>query len=92
MSLAALAPYAEVIGGIAAVLTSASFLPQVWKTVKTRHADDFSWGWLAAFGAGVAMWAAYGVVLEAPSIIINNILVWACVVVMGWVKFRSHRG
>lgn len=49
-------------------------------------------GVAGAFGAGVALWAAYGVVLEAPSIIINNILVWVCVMVMGWVKFRSHRG
>ncbi len=91
MSAADLLPYAEYIGAAAAVLTSASFLPQVWKTVKTRHADDFSWGWLSAFGAGVAMWAGYGVVLGAPSIIINNILVAACVVVMGWVKFSAHK-
>lgn len=91
MLLAAIAPYVEVIGAIAAVLTSASFLPQVWKTVKTRHAGDFSWGWLAAFGAGVALWALYGVILEAPSIIINNVLVWACVAVMGWVKFTSGK-
>lgn len=91
MDFSGLVPHAEVVGALAAVLTSISFLPQVWKTVKSRHADDFSWGWLAAFGAGVAMWAFYGLILEAPSIILNNILVWLCVAVMAWIKFTARK-
>ncbi len=91
MSLAALLPYSEVVGTLAAILTTASFLPQVWKTLKTRHTADFSWAWLSAFGAGVACWAGYGLILGAPSIIVNNVLVFACVAVLVYVKLAGPK-
>jgi len=36
----ALLPYAEALGAVAAVFSTTSFFPQVFKTRRTRHAGD----------------------------------------------------
>ena len=60
------------MGGIAATLTTGSFIPQVWRVWQTRHTKDISLLMYAFFTAGVALWLAYGVLLGAWPIIIAN--------------------
>jgi MtN3 and saliva related transmembrane protein len=60
------------IGSIAAVLTTVSFMPQVWRIFRTRHTHDISLGMYAIFTAGVAMWLAYGILLGAWPIVFAN--------------------
>jgi len=60
------------LGIVAAVLTTASFLPQVIRSARHRSAASFSWLWLVCFGAGVSAWLAYGLVLGDPAIIGAN--------------------
>jgi MtN3 and saliva related transmembrane protein len=62
----------EWIGGIAATLTTCSFLPQVWRVWRTRHTKDISLLMYALFTVGVALWLAYGILLDAWPIIIAN--------------------
>lgn len=62
----------EWIGAIAATLTTCAFLPQVWRVWKTRHTRDISLLMYALFTLGVALWLAYGILLEAWPIIIAN--------------------
>ena len=49
-----------VLGLIAGTCTTLSFLPQVIRTLKTRHARDLSAAWLLIFGLGTALWLTYG--------------------------------
>ena len=49
----------EMIGYFAAVLTTAAFAPQVWRTWVTRSAGDLSLTTLLAQGTGNAAWFAY---------------------------------
>ena len=49
-----------VLGLIAGTCTTLSFLPQVIRTLKTRHARDLSAAWLLIFGLGTALWLNYG--------------------------------
>lgn len=63
---------AEWIGSIAAILTTTSFIPQVWQVWRTRHTKDISLGMYAIFTCGVAMWLAYGILLGSWPIIIAN--------------------
>jgi MtN3 and saliva related transmembrane protein len=49
------------LGLAAGFLTTASFVPQVVKTWRSRSAEDVSLGMFLMFVAGVAMWLAYGV-------------------------------
>jgi MtN3 and saliva related transmembrane protein len=64
----------EIIGTLAAVLTTGSFLPQALHTLRTRDVSGISLAMYSAFTAGVALWIAYGVALgEWPIIVANAI-------------------
>jgi MtN3 and saliva related transmembrane protein len=60
------------IGSSAAMLTTASFIPQVWKIWHTRHTADISLGMYALFTLGVALWLEYGILLDAWPVIVAN--------------------
>lgn len=64
----------EMLGTLAAVLTTGSFLPQALHTLRTRDVSGISLAMYSAFTAGVALWIAYGVALgEWPIIVANAI-------------------
>ncbi|MGZ0015358.1 SemiSWEET family sugar transporter [Yeosuana sp. AK3] len=64
--------YKEIIGFIAAVLTTAAFLPQVYKTWKTKDVSGLSLPMLLMFFMGVLGWLIYGVLKNSPSLIFAN--------------------
>ena len=53
----------EIIGFIAALLTTFSFLPQVIKTVRTKDTSGISLLMYAIFVSGVFLWLIYGILL-----------------------------
>ncbi|MCB1913542.1 MAG: SemiSWEET transporter [Zoogloeaceae bacterium] len=55
----------DVIGFMAAVLTTASFVPQAVRTWRTRETRGISLLMYAVFSSGVALWVVYGFL--APS-------------------------
>lgn len=63
---------AEVIGAVAAVLTTGSFLPQAYKVLRTRETAAISLVMYSMFTAGVALWLAFGLYTLQWSIIIAN--------------------
>ena len=68
------AVWIDAIGSIAAVLTTASFVPQVWHSFKTRDVSGISLGMYSVFTLGVALWLLYGVLLQSwPLMIANSI-------------------
>ena len=75
----------DAIGSIAAVLTTASFVPQAWHSFKTRDVSGISLGMYSVFTLGVALWLLYGVLLQSwPLMIANSItlLLAAAILVM----------
>jgi len=62
----------EIIGLIAAVLTTAAFLPQVYKTWKTKDVSSLSFPMLVLFFIGIILWFIYGVLLQSLSMILAN--------------------
>lgn len=70
-------PITDLVGYIAACLTTASFIPQAWMTWKHKRADGVSLGMYIIMVSGVAAWLAYGVLLNALPIIIANIITLA---------------
>jgi MtN3 and saliva related transmembrane protein len=62
----------DLIGGIAATLTTVSFIPQVWRVWTTRHTRDISLSMYIAFTCGVALWLLYGILLGSWPIINAN--------------------
>ena len=64
----------EIFGYIAAVLTTAAFLPQLIKTLKTKKADDVSLVTLIMFIIGVLCWIIYGYKISSIPILIANLI------------------
>lgn len=62
----------EIVGGVAAVLTTFSFLPQVLKAWRSRSARDVSLLMLLLFLAGVLLWLCYGLALGSLPLILAN--------------------
>jgi len=62
----------EIIGYLAAFLTTASFLPQAIMTIKTRNTESLSLGMYSAFTAGVLLWLIYGLSIGDKAIIFAN--------------------
>ena len=79
----------DVLGYLAATLTTASFVPQVWRTFRTRDVRGISLRMYSFFTAGIAVWLAYGIALEQkPMMIANSVsLVLACAVLVMRVRF-----
>ncbi|MEN9779488.1 MAG: hypothetical protein RL087_1579 [Pseudomonadota bacterium] len=66
--------WTELIGYIAAFLTTSSFVPQAWLTFRTRDVSGISLGMYSAFTTGIALWLVYGIVIGSWPIIIANII------------------
>ena len=64
----------EFFGYFAAILTTAAFLPQLIKTLKTKKADDVSLLTLIMFLCGVGSWIIYGYEISSFPILLANII------------------
>jgi MtN3 and saliva related transmembrane protein len=64
--------HAEIIGAIAALLTTSSFLPQAVKVVRTRETAAISLVMYAMFTAGVSLWLVYGLMTSQWTIVVAN--------------------
>jgi MtN3 and saliva related transmembrane protein len=62
----------ELIGYVAGVLTTASFLPQAIMTIKTKDTSSLSLGMYSLFTLGVLCWLIYGIQLANYAIIFPN--------------------
>lgn len=62
----------SLIGTVAAILTTASFLPQVLRIRRTKHTRDLSLPMYALFSFGVACWTLYGILTHSWPVIIAN--------------------
>ena len=78
----------DAIGSIAAVLTTASFVPQAWHSFKTRDVSGISLGMYSVFTLGVALWLLYGVLLQSWPLIIANCITLALAAAILGMKLR----
>ncbi|MBL9012401.1 MAG: SemiSWEET transporter [Alphaproteobacteria bacterium] len=81
----------EIVGLVAALLTTASFLPQVAHSWRSGSARDISAAWLLLFGAGIALWFVYGLAIAALPVILANGITFLLLLVIAWIKFMPRR-
>lgn len=62
----------EIIGFIAATLTTVAFLPQVYKIWKYRNSDGVSLSMYIVMFSGVLLWLYYGIMINSISVITAN--------------------
>lgn len=80
--------YETLIGLAAGILTTISFVPQVWKIWKSRSAEDISYSMYFIFATGVFLWLIYGVLIASIPIIANNLLVFGLALFILLLKAR----
>ena len=68
------ARWADIVGSLAAILTTVSFFPQAWHSFKTRDVSGVSLGMYSVFTVGVALWLVYGLLLRAWPIVVANVI------------------
>nr|WP_299387208.1 SemiSWEET transporter [Allomuricauda sp.] len=78
----------EIVGLVAATLTTSAFVPQVYKTWKTRSTRDISFTMYSAFLLGTILWLFYGIHHNSLAIILANGITGILVVVMLLLKIR----
>lgn len=78
----------EIIGLIAAVLTTSSFVPQVYKTWKTKEVENLSLSMYLVMFIGVILWLIYGIKINSLSIILANTATATLVSVIIFLKIR----
>lgn len=66
------------IGLVAGTLTSLAAIPQVVKTLKSRHVRDISIWQPLLLSIGVALWMVYGILINDLPLIVANITPLAC--------------
>ncbi len=78
----------NLIGTIAAILTTIAFIPQAWLTWKSRRAEGVSLATYSMFTIGVGLWFLYGLMLNAWPVIIANFLTLVLAVFILIMKLR----
>ena len=68
---------AEVIGSVAAFLTTVSFFPQVIQVLKTRDTSSISLAMYVIFSLGVTLWFVYGVMIGSRPVMVANVVTLA---------------
>jgi MtN3 and saliva related transmembrane protein len=61
-----------IVGIIAAILTTAAFVPQVIKAHQSKHTHDLSLLMYVLFAAGITLWIIYGLSLNSIPVIAAN--------------------
>ncbi|PSB52165.1 SemiSWEET transporter [Chamaesiphon polymorphus] len=62
----------DLVGYLAATLTTAAFLPQVLQVWQSKSTKDLSLPTLLSFIAGISFWLIYGLLVRSAPIIIAN--------------------
>lgn len=66
----------DILGLIATAFTTSSFVPQVWRTWKTRDVSGISLPTYAIITVGLALWLVYGILKgDLPLTVANTVMV-----------------
>jgi MtN3 and saliva related transmembrane protein len=82
----------ELVGAVAAALTTGAFAPQVWRSWRTRSVRDLSGAMLVAMGAGNLLWLVYALAKGAAPLAAANAATFAMIAALGLLKARGEAG
>lgn len=83
------------LGYVAAILTSLSFIPQAWLVIRTGRTDGISLLMYSVFTFGVACWLVYGLLIEAfPVVAANAVTLTLALIILSYTargRWQTHR-
>mgnify|MGYP002381198977 CR=1 FL=1 len=81
-------PLFEVVGTVAAVITTFAWLPQILKILRERQARDISLATTATLASGVFLWVVYGVAIGSMPVILANAVSFLFIAAIVALKLR----
>jgi MtN3 and saliva related transmembrane protein len=66
--------WVDLLGYVAACLTTLSFAPQAWLVFRSRNVDGISLGMYGAMTTGVVLWLVYGLLIRSWPLVAANIV------------------
>jgi len=81
----------DTVGYCAAALTTGSFVPQAWLTLRSRDVSGISLAMYSAFAVGVALWLVYGTLLREWPIVVANAVTLALATTILGIKLVEDR-
>lgn len=78
----------EILGFVAALLTTGSWVPQALRTLRTRDTRAISLWMQVLFACGTALWLTYGVMISSWPVVLANALTLALVSMILALKLR----
>jgi MtN3 and saliva related transmembrane protein len=79
---------ATTLGLVAGTLTSIAAIPQLVKTLRTRHARDISVWQPLLLSIGIALWLVYGMLIHDLPLVLANIVPLICNIMLTILKLR----
>lgn len=78
----------EIIGSLAAVITTFAWLPQILKILREKQARDISLVTTSALAVGVFLWIVYGVAIGSMPVILANTVSFLFIAAIVGLKLR----
>ncbi len=82
----------DLIGFVAAFLTTAAFVPQLVRVLKLRSAREISLRMFLMFSLGVFLWLVYGIYTGSKPVIASNMVTLVLSVSILVLKLKYDRG
>jgi MtN3 and saliva related transmembrane protein len=80
------------LGVIAGLLTSSSFVPQAYKVIKTKRTQDISLPMYSLCALGVFFWILYGLLMNDIAIVFTNIVTFIPSLIILILTFKYRVG
>jgi MtN3 and saliva related transmembrane protein len=81
----------EALSYVAGLFTLVGYLPQTFKTIRTKRARDLSLPTFSIICVSALLWAAYGLSKAEPAIWITNSVVTICTMAILATGIKSRR-
>ena len=78
----------EILGLIAGTLSCITFVPQIFKTWKSKSVKDISVSSFLIVVSSTIVWIFYGILINSISVLLTNIVVFFTAIIMLWMKWK----
>ncbi len=72
----------EIIGSMAGILTTASFLPQAIKSIKAEDTKAISLMMYSMFTLGVFLWMVFGTMRDSRAMVVSNAITFTLALII----------
>lgn len=81
----------EILGLIGGSLSCITFVPQIFKTWKSKSVKDISVNMFLIVLCSTIIWIAYAIMKDSISILLTNIMVFITAVIMLFMKWKFSK-